>query len=99
MSAREHTYCRPAHLASVDPRKIDRLNMTNPILDARRALRLAITEIETACWSLERYGVQMDPEHTVRGRVLTACKHLYSIDWKALHELYIEQTTLGRPQP
>lgn len=42
------------------------------ILEARRALRLAITEIETACWSLERYGIEMDPEHTVHDRVLTA---------------------------
>ena len=62
----------------------------NQILETRRALRLAITEIETACWSLERYGLDMDPEHTVHDRVLTACKTLYSIDWKALHELYIQ---------
>lgn len=60
------------------------------ILETRRALRLAITEIETACWSLERYGIEMDPEHTVHDRVLSAWKTLYSIDWKAIHELYVK---------
>lgn len=72
----------------------------NQILETRRALRLAITEIETACWSLERYGLDMDPEHTVHDRVLKACANLYSIDWKALHELFcIQQRAAAAANP
>ena len=61
-----------------------------PLLEARRAMRLAITEIESACWSLERYGLQMDPETTARRGVMAAQTALQSIDWSALHEIYIQ---------